>query len=733
MFRNTSIRSKLILTLLAPLLALIVVSVVGIRSNQAAGDRAARVNDLAHFASSLAPLIHELQTERTLSASYLSDGRASGRQELVAQRVAVDLAVNAYKAAAARVDSGGDNRLLAEKVAYGLNELRRLPEQRRAVDSQPITAEDLKVEPGIEVQEEEGDEERHGHGAIDAPGKALAQYTDSVNDLLDINQAIAPGAGDERLLEALNASTALSRSKDFAALQQGLLGDVVRTGRFQGGQYGKLASLRAAETVYLAQFENAASAEVRERYEATMHTADVERAEQYQEAAVTGAVPKGVNRDGWFGAMRVKLDRMRDMEQRLSADIAATSLDVKRSADRRALLYSLLLGVALLLALALAVVTARSLIRPLGRLKRAAHQVAETKLPGVVGRLQAGEPVDLEAESAPPIVIGSTDEIGELGSAFNDVHRVAVQVAGKEAALRRSVGDMFLNLARRSQSLIDRQLELITGLRRVAEPGPDLDDGLAELDHLATRMRRNAENLIVLSGADTARRSRGPVHLAELIASAVGEIKEHTRVEVMPLDDVRVPGHVASDVSHLLAELIENAVTFSAPGTKALVGGQVLPGGYVLEIEDQGIGMNDEQLVKVNQDLVDPPSVDFALARMLGFFVVRQLANRHGIRVQLRHSWYGGITALVLLPPALLDLPPELAEIARMEEGATAVATAGQLEQVGLGRDWYNQRVPMVHFPLSRNPARTAAVSGADIRLRRSLPGPTDPEPAEWG
>jgi K+-sensing histidine kinase KdpD len=258
---------------------------------------------------------------------------------------------------------------------------------------------------------------------------------------------------------------------------------------------------------------------------------------------------------------------------------------------------------------------------------------------------------------------------------------------------------MFLNLARRSQSLIDRQLELIERLRR-AEPGADVDEGLGELDHLATRMRRNAENLIVLSGAESARRARGPVALAEVVGAAVGEVKEHHRVEVLALDDVSVAGHAASDVAHLLAELIENAVAFSAPETKALVGGQLLPGGYLLEVEDQGIGINDEQLARVNHDLAEPPSVDLALARMLGFFVVRQLAARHGIRVQLRHSWYGGITALVLLPPGLLQPAPEQAAA-----DGHAAATAGRMQQAGLEPDWYEHRVPMVHFPLRQRPA----------------------------
>jgi HAMP domain-containing protein len=388
--------------------------------------------------------------------------------------------------------------------------------------------------------------------------------------------------------------------------------------------------------------------------------------------------------------MSVQLDRMRTVEERLSADIIATSSAIQRGAERRAWLYSLLLAAALALAVVLTLITARSLIRPMRRLEKAAEETATERLPGVVQRLQDGEQVDLAAESAPPIEVRSRDEIGHLAEAFNSVHQVAVRVAGREAALRRSVGDMFLNLARRSQSLIERQLEVIDELE---DSGSDAEvrAGLRELDHLATRMRRNAENLIILSGSEPARRWRRPIDLAEVVRASIGEVKEHTRVEVLPLDDVQLAGHAAADVMHLLAELIENAVTFSAPGTKALVAGQSIPAGYLLAIEDQGLGMTDEQLVKVNQRLAKPPDVDFALAKMLGFFVVTQLASKHGIKVQLRHSWYGGITALVLLPRQLIANPAEPAP----DEGAALAERTADPEV-----DWLGSRVPMVHVPL---------------------------------
>jgi HAMP domain-containing protein/anti-sigma regulatory factor (Ser/Thr protein kinase) len=695
--QNWPIRTKLLVSLLGPLLVLSILAIVGIRQNQAESDRAERSTAFARLAAGLAPLIHELQAERSLSTSYIASDRRQWGPRLIEQRRRLDRVAAGYRADAERL--GADDQLLADKIRYGLSELSRLADQRRAIDSARITGKDLEVEPGIELHEEEGEEDlenavEHGHGPIDTPGKALAQYTDTISDLLDINTEIAPRSNNGALLKGVAASVALSRAKDFADTQRGLLQRVYAAKRFHGAEAARLASLDAAEDIYQAQFETSATAPQRDFFDDLVSGEEVEAVEEDVDAALGGpeAPPKlGVDPQDWFDAMTVKLDRMRTVEQRLSADVIATSSAVKQGADRRAMLYSLLLAAAVLLTLGLALVTARSLIRPMRRLEAAAEETATQRLPSVVRRLQEGEQVDLEAESAAPIEVRSGDEIGHLAEAFNSVHRVAVRVAGREAALRRSVGDMFLNLARRSQSLIERQLEVIDELEASGSEA-DVRAGLGELDHLATRMRRNAENLIILSGSEPARRWRGPIDLTQVVQASVEEVKEHTRVELLRLDRVQLAGHAAADVMHLLAELIENAVTFSAPGTKALVAGQPLPAGYLVEIEDQGLGMTDEQLVKVNQRLAKPPDIDFALARMLGFFVVTQLAAKHGIRVQLRHSWYGGVTALVLLPRQLIVGPAELAA----PDGAAAD------RRVDPDLDWLDSRVPMVHVPLRR-------------------------------
>src|SRR5829696_334953 len=287
MLRNAPLRTKLVVALLGPLLVLAVVGLVGIRQNQAESDRAARSTAFARLAAGLAPLIHELQAERSLSTSYIDSRRRQWGGRLVEQRRRLDGVAATYRANAQRL--GADDRLLAEKIAYGLAELGRLGEQRKAIDTAPIKAADLAVEAGIELHEEEGEEDlenavEHGHGPIDTPGKALEQYTDTISDLLDINTEIAPGSNDEALLKGVAASVALARAKDFADSQRSLMQRVFAAKRFQGAEQPRLSALVAAETVYRAQFEANATEAQHAFFEDMVSGEEVETVEESLDA-----------------------------------------------------------------------------------------------------------------------------------------------------------------------------------------------------------------------------------------------------------------------------------------------------------------------------------------------------------------------------------------------------------------------------------------------------------------
>jgi PAS domain S-box-containing protein len=270
----------------------------------------------------------------------------------------------------------------------------------------------------------------------------------------------------------------------------------------------------------------------------------------------------------------------------------------------------------------------------------------------------------------------------------------------EQAALRQSISDLLHNLARRSQGLVDRQLELIDELER-NEVDPDRLDELFRMDHLATRMRRNVENLIVLSGVDQRRRWSESVPLRDVVEAAVAEVEDYSRVQVAGIHDLTLAGQAASDVAHLLAELVENATSFSSPTTWVEISGGPTGNGYVLEIEDHGIGMSDAELAEANRRLAAPLAADVAVSRMMGFHVVGRLAARHGIRVQLRLRWFGGVTALVLLPADLLGSAGGHPAMAPPVPAGVMVSP----EPLPLAQTTESGWQPRAHLPLRRHAA----------------------------
>ncbi|MFI1653501.1 nitrate- and nitrite sensing domain-containing protein [Streptomyces sp. NPDC020472] len=299
----------------------------------------------------------------------------------------------------------------------------------------------------------------------------------------------------------------------------------------------------------------------------------------------------------------------------------------------------------------------RGLVVELVSLRNTALDIARRKLPAAMRRLRAGEEIDVRAETPPGPV--SQDEIGQVGEALTTVHRAALSAAVERAELASGISGVFVNLARRSQVLVHRQLNLLDSMERRADDPNELGD-LFRLDHLTTRMRRHAESLIILSGAAPGRAWRMPVPLTNVVRAAVSEIEDYARVEVRRLPETAVVGGAVADLTHLLAELIENAAQFSPPHTKVRVSGEPVGNGYALEIEDRGLGMGKETLAEANARIAQSEALDLFDSDRLGLFVVSRLSSRHDIKVHLRTSPYGGTTAVVLLPTDLLQgaLPP---------------------------------------------------------------------------
>ncbi|WP_435972540.1 nitrate- and nitrite sensing domain-containing protein [Streptomyces sp. Qhu_M48] len=319
---------------------------------------------------------------------------------------------------------------------------------------------------------------------------------------------------------------------------------------------------------------------------------------------------------------------------------------------------AVVLGLAAVAAsLVISVRIGRGLVVELVSLRNTALGIARGKLPAAMRRLRAGEEIDVHAEAPPRAV--SQDEIGQVGDALTTVHRAALSAAVERAELASGISGVFVNLARRSQVLVHRQLNLLDSMERRADDPDELGD-LFRLDHLTTRMRRHAESLIILSGAAPGRAWRMPVPLTNVVRAAVSEIEDYARVEVRRLPETAVVGGAVADLTHLLAELIENAAQFSPPHTKVRVSGEPVGNGYALEIEDRGLGMGRETLTEANARIAQSEALDLFDSDRLGLFVVSRLSSRHDIKVQLRTSPYGGTTAVVLLPTDLLQgaLPP---------------------------------------------------------------------------
>ena len=404
----------------------------------------------------------------------------------------------------------------------------------------------------------------------------------------------------------------------------------------------------------------------------------------------------------------------------------------------------------LLITILVTTLVARGVIRRLGGLETSALTLAEKQLPDVISRLRRGEDVDVASE-APPLRVGR-DEIGRVGQAINLVRQTAIGAAVDEAKLRRGLNDVFRSLARRSQSLLHRQLTLLDQMERRASDPEALDD-LFRLDHLTTRMRRHAEGLVILAGAPPGRGWSSPVRMVDVMRGAIAEVEDYARVSVATRSQAALTGSAVADVIHLLAELIENATTLSPPYTSVRVSGDTVANGFAIEVEDRGLGISPPRLAEFNDRLSNPPEFNPSDSEQLGLFVVSQLAKRHGIQVTLKASPYGGTAAIVLIPHHLVvteeafraGLPGQPASVAMTQLTANGnhagPVTPAPLAGRGPGPGSLSSAAcpGCPRRPGSASPDRCAArrgsprSGGSAVRMRRPRPYPDLRPPSARG
>jgi signal transduction histidine kinase len=570
-------------------------------------------------------LVDAMQQERRLSVVYIANPTAERRQALVDQRSKTDAARQTFDRLARgedAKDAGSDT--LDRRIGNVAGKLDRLGETRAQVDNSRADR-----------------------------AQATAFFSDIVSDTLLVFGALS-SLDDPGIINDGRTLVEASYAREILSQEDALLAGVLAAGRFTVAEHTQFVKLVGAQRVRYAEVAAALPEADRVAYEEFIKGDVYGKLSAAEDLVVDkGRVngPPPLDLATWQATVEPVFVQLRELVLRAADHLIERAGSAAIGVIVRISLAGGLGLIAVIASIIISITTARSLIRQLERLRNAAFTLANERLPGVVNRIRLGETVDVAAEG-PPLAFGR-DEVGQLGTAFNLVQETAVRTAVEQAEMRRSVRDVYLSLARRTQGLVHRQLTLLDDMER-RENDPDNLDGLFRLDHLATRMRRNAENLIVLAGATAGRTWRRPVPVIDVIRAAVAEVEDYTRVTVPPPNPAGVAGIAAGDAAHLLAELIENATAFSPPHTPVQVRGQLVTNGYVVEVEDRGLGMSDEDLAAANADLRSPSEFVLSSTVRLGLFVVGRLAVRHGIRVELRSSPYGGTTAIVLIPAALI-------------------------------------------------------------------------------
>jgi signal transduction histidine kinase len=490
----------------------------------------------------------------------------------------------------------------------------------------------------------------------------IADYEAPIGDMITLNDQIAQGISDPALVNDVRTLNSLSLVKDQAAQQRAFLYNALTQQFFSDDEQPALTTALSEELVDKASFETTATPAEQSFFTNTVAGQKVNEAEGIEDLILTsGALDTTALNIGqndaptdWYTAMSSTVNDMQTVELQVARNIVARSQDLQRGAEQSARFTAILTVVILLLVLIATLVVARSLVLPLRRLRAGALDIATVQLPERVRQLAEATDPATSLEVA-PIDVLSTDEIGQVARAFDQVHAEAVRLAGNEAMLRSSFNAMFVNLSRRSQALIERLVRTIDSLEQ-NEEDPDRLSYLFSMDHLVTRMRRNSENLLLLAGHDSARKWSEPVSLADVARAATSEIEQYSRVGLSIQPGISVSGQAVSDVVRLLAEIIENATIFSPKDTQVRVSAQELTsGGVLIEVSDSGVGISAARLEEMNLRLINPPVIDVSVSRHMGLFAVARLAERHGVRVRLRAGSPQGLTALVWLPDSVTE------------------------------------------------------------------------------
>lgn len=642
--RNWRLRTRLLAALLVPVLALLGFAGLRVESNLSEASDFAAATERVRVDDTVANLVHELQRERDLTVRYVAGGRQGRPVEVLGQRQRVDTARGEFEKTltAARPD---------------------LPDE---------AIEDFR-------QWERGlgglsDARYAGQHSQRSAGQVLTAYNGFVTGLLDLGGQAAVDTSDRELARTYLAAGAVARVKNVLSVRRALVGQALASGEAGPELMRALAGVDAQVTDDRDNHAKFASP-------AQQRLLDEELTPRVE--ATSGTVTAVLNGDltadpaGWDRQASQAVDAAKRAEDALRDDVRDRSTALASEARSDALIDgAVTLGV-LLLAGLLAVAITRSLLRPLRTLRTSALDVAHYRLPEAVKGILADpdpRPENAHRRSVEPVRVYSREELGQVARAFDAVHGQAVRLAGEQAMLRENVSSMFVNLSRRSQDLVERQLTVLDRMEE-HEQDPDVLGGLFELDHLATRMRRNSENLLVLAGQDVGRPLPGAVAAEEIIGAALSEVEHYQRISVAATPQIGVRGEIVGDLVHVISELFENATDYSPDDSPVSVVSAVTSGGeWRIDITDRGAGMPETEIHRANARLAEVPDVDVEVSRRMGLYVVARLAQQHDIRVWLSAADLMGLTATVVVPAALVrqaDSSPQESPVALEEPAAT--------------------------------------------------------------
>jgi signal transduction histidine kinase len=625
--RNWPLRSKQIVVILVPTLTAVLLGYLRISTELAKADEFGRTVSQVNLSATITQLVHDLQGERDLVVGRVASGRTGDVDDVTAQISNVDRDVEALGQASID-DLDGAVRDRYTKVVAGLDTLRAV---RSAAERTLYPASDT-----------------------------LFIYENVVGSLLGLNREITRVSDDRTISEQAARIDAIAGAKEQVAIQNSIMRAAALSNSFSPDQLSRLRSAQAEFAAELDAFQEAADTAAITRYNDTVAGPEVDDRLRLQQIALNrgdAGLPVDTDVTELDAAANGTLNKLRLVEIASLNDLRDTAQGLITTARNNAVRDGLFIVAALAVALLLMLVVSRSLLKPLRVLRRDALDVANHRLPATVQRILADpDPLAASKNAVRPVPLFTTEEVGQVARSFDAVQLQAVRMATEQAMLRDNINSIFVNLSRRSQTLVERQLGLIDQLEH-DEHDPDQLANLFELDHLATRMRRNSESLLVLSGSGLTRTLNQPVLVSEVVGAALSEVEQYARIDVGPAPEVLVAGRAVSDLVHLIAELLDNATYFSEPEKKVRVRIAVARGhDLIIKISDSGVGMSEVEISAANQRLANPPDLDVSVTRRMGLYVVARLAKKHTIAVLLwtNEDIEGGLVARITVPADLI-------------------------------------------------------------------------------